>query len=237
MSKILKAVRKSARENEDLGARLNQVDSIRLFPLPDGDQLPEFEHLVNSLIKMHDGGDGIVIVFSSASKEEGTSFVSYNVAKQLTVLMDRKVAWVDGNFLRPQDGIQNESYNFRNLLQDPTLWDSFPVADNLTLIPNGSRRIKPTDLLKSDKYDEVLQGFRDRFFFTIIDAPPFLESVDVAHLASKSFGLVVVVESRGLKREIIRNGMENLASHQVDILGAVLNKRVFDIPKAIYKWL
>ncbi len=237
MSKILKAMQKSSRDLKDISGRLQQIDHHALFPHPHPDQVPEFEQLVNSLIRLHPGHGGMVVVFSSASAGEGNSFVSYNVARQLFVLMGRKVAWVDANFISPQESISDSDFNFRKLLAEPGSWTGFPVSDSLTLVPNGSIKIKPTDLLKSQNYQQVLDSFRKEFFFTVIDAPPFLNSVDVAHLASSTDGLVLVVESRRLKHEVIKNGVENLKSHGVEVLGAVLNKRVFDIPNSIYKRL
>jgi len=237
MSKILRAMRKDAGAVSDLGARLQSVDTVRLFPLPHPTQMPEFAQLVNSLIGLHDGRGGLIIVFSSASHGEGTSFVSYNVARQLTVMLDRKIAWVDANFVSPQPRLEHENLNFRNLLRDPDLWRDFPVADTLTLIPNGSQAIKPTDLLRSVNYVHLLEAFSQEFSFTIIDAPPFLASVDVGHLAARASGLVVVVESRGLKHEIIRDGLERVKALDVNVIGAVLNRRVYDIPRAIYKRL
>ncbi len=237
MSKILKAVKKASAGPGDLGSRLSNVDKGGLFPPLHEDQVAEFEQLANSLISLHDGTTGLVVVFSSASSGEGSSYVSYHVARQLYTLMGRKIAWVDGNFRHPQENLTDLENNFRNLLKDPDRWSDFPVADAMTLIPNGSRRIKPTDLLKTENYDRLLQKFQDEFYFTVIDAPPFLESVDVAHLASKTFGLVAVVQSRGLKHEIINSGISNLLEHGVDILGGVLNRRVFDIPDALYNKL
>jgi Mrp family chromosome partitioning ATPase len=237
MSKILKAMRKAPGAVADFGARLQSVDTVRLFPLPHPAQMPEFAQLVNSLIGLHDGRGGLVIVFSSASRGEGTSYVSYNVARQLTVMLDRKIAWVDANFESPQTRLEHETLNFRNLLLAPELWREFPVSDSLTLVPNGSQAIKPTDLLRSVNYVRLLESFANTFSFTVIDAPPFLESVDVGHLAARATGLVVVIESRGLKHEVIRHGLEQVKSLDVDVLGAVLNRRVFDIPRAIYKRL
>lgn len=237
MSKILKAMQKANSDKGSISERLQQIDHSQLFPLPHPDQVPEFEQLVNSLIRLHTGKGGMVIVFSSATHGEGNSFVSYNVARQLYALMGRKVAWVDANFNHPQSELTDLEHNFRQLLVEPDSWDDFPVADSLTLVPNGSLKIKATDLLRSEKYERVLAAFRNEFFFTVLDAPPVLESVDVAHLASPADGLVMVIESRRLKHEVIKNGVDNLRSHGVEVLGAVLNKRIFEIPNSIYKRL
>ena len=237
MSKILKAMRKAPGAAADFGARLQSVDTVRLFPLPHPAQMPEFAQLVNSLIGLHDGRTGLTIVFSAASAGEGTSYVSYNVARQLTVMLDRKIAWVDANFMAPQPRLEHETLNFRSLLRDPDLWRDFPVSESLTLIPNGAQAIKPTDLLRSVNYVRLLEAFAKEFSFTIIDAPPFLDSVDVGHLAARASGLVVVIESRGLKHEVIRDGLDRVKSLDVNVLGAVLNRRVYDLPRAIYKRL
>jgi len=37
-------------------------------------------------------------------------------------------------------------------------------------------------LLASENYEAVLGGLREQFAFTIIDAPPILDSIDVGHI-------------------------------------------------------
>ena len=234
MSKILRAMRKASGAENQFEFRLATADQVNLFPPPGPKQMAEFEQLVNSLISYHDGTTGQVVVFASAASGEGTSFVSYNVARHLSVMMDRKVAWIDGNFRSPQKQLPDEGVNFRQLLEYPDCFSELPLARNLTLIPNGHRMIKTTDLLSGQNYERLLAYLRQTFFFTIIDAPPILESVDVAHMATDTLGLVVVVESRRLKYEVIRHGIDILQKHRVNVLGAVLNRRTFDIPKFLY---
>ncbi len=156
MSKILRAMQKSSHDIKGISERLQQIDHTQLFPLPHPDQVPEFEQLVNSLIRLHRGTGGMVIVFASGTHGEGNSFVSYNVARQLYALMGRKVAWVDAHFNRPQPDLRDVDHNFRQLLAEPQSWVDFPVADSFTLIPNGTRNIKFTDLLRSGNYERVL---------------------------------------------------------------------------------
>ncbi len=237
MSKILKAMQKVSGSHDDFGIRLSSADQVNLFPPPPANQMAEFEQLVNSLIGHHREDQGEIVVFTSASSGEGTSFVSYNVARHLSILLDNKVAWIDGNFLSPNPKLDDDRLNFRNLLRDPRICEEFDLDGNLTLVANGSGKIKPTDLLRSGNYQQLLNFCRQNFYFTIIDAPPFLEAVEVAHLGAPALGVVVVIESRGLKHEIIKHGIDNLTKHGVEVLGAVLNKRVYDIPKFLYKRL
>lgn len=237
MSKILEARRRTAIPAGDFAFQLSTLDGVSLFPPPPESQKAEFEQLVNSLIALHDGVNGQVVVFASTVSGEGTSYVSYNVARYLSFMMDRKVAWVDANFRSPQRPPREQSTSFRELLQAPGSFPELRTAGNLVVVPHGDLSIKTTDLLNSDNYQALIESFQRTFFFTIIDAPPILSSVDTAHLAAPTLGLVLVVESRRLKHEVIKHGLEIMAAQKVRVLGTVLNKRVFDIPEFIYKRL
>jgi Mrp family chromosome partitioning ATPase len=237
MSKILEAMRKAGSEQVDFAFQIATLDTVSLFPPPPASQMPEFEQLGNALISHQTGSTGQVVVFASTSSGEGTSYVSFNLARHLSYMVDRKVAWIDGNFRSPQAALPSDGVTFRTLLQNPALFPELKTGGNLVIVPHGDAPIKATDLLTSDNYVTLLEQFQRTFYFTIIDAPPILESVDVAHLAGPTTGLVLVVESRRLKHEVIRHGLANLATHEVTVLGTVLNKRVFDIPNFLYRKL
>lgn len=237
MSKILEAMRKAAPQDVDFAFQLAAMDGVNLFPAPHPRQRSEFEQLANALLNLNDGTKGQVVTFASTVRGEGSSFVSYNVARHLSLMLDRKVAWVDANFRSPQKKLQGLGVDFRSLLTNPELFAELRTAGNLVLVPNGDRPVKAVDLLSSDSYQALLELFQRNFYFTIIDAPPILESAETVHLASPVLGVVVVVESRRLKHEVVRHGLETLSSHKVRVLGTVLNKRTFDLPDFLYKKL
>ncbi len=237
MSKILEAMRRTEPESLDFGFKLATLDRVALFPAPPKAQMAEFEQLANALIARHDGTTGRVVVFASTVSGEGTSYVSYNVARHLSYMLDRKVAWVDANFRTPQGRLPAEGATFKGMLQNPGSFPELKTAGNLVLVPHGDETIKSVDLLSGENYLTLLEHFQRNFFFTILDAPPILDSVDVAHLAAPTLGLVLVIESRRLKHEIIRHGLETLTTQKINVLGSVLNKRVFDIPGFLYRKL
>jgi Mrp family chromosome partitioning ATPase len=237
MSKILQAMRKTSLDGVSLNERLTLLDDVNLFPVTADHQIAEFEQLANSLIALHTGTTGLVVVFAATVRGEGNSYVSYNVARHLSLLLDRKVAWIDANFRSPQERLLNEEVNFRALLREPSMFDQLKRGSNFVLVANGDMPVKSTNLLKSNDYPELIARFQDRFYVTILDAPPILESVDVAHLAAPTAGVVIVVESRRLKHEVVQHGMEKLRDQNVRIMGTVLNKRRFDLPRFLYKRL
>ena len=237
MSKILKAVKKTSGGGGDFSYRLATVEGIQLFPPPSESQQRDFDLLANSLINIHDGIRGKVVTFTSTARGEGVSYVSYNLARHLAYLLGRKICWVDANFKRPQQRLQGHGVDFRSLLQDPDRISQVKTGSELVLIPNGDGNVRTTDLLTSDRYTELLDHFADTFYFTILDAPPILESVDVGHLAAPTEGAVVVIESRRLKYELVQHGLRELRNQRVTILGTVLNKRTFDLPRFLYEKL
>lgn len=238
MSKILEAMRKSTvEERPDYAFQLATIDGASLYPTPSAKQKAEFELLANSLLSRSDGTSGQVVVFASTVSGEGASYVSYGVARHLSFMLDRRVAWIDANFRSPQAKLPPDELSFRALLQNPALFSGLRAPGNLVLVSNGDIPIKTTDLLSSDNYGVLLDHFQRSFQFTIIDAPPILESVDTAHLAAPTSGLILVVEAKRLKHEVIKHGLEGLAAQKVRIIGSVLNRRTFDIPGFIYKRL
>jgi Mrp family chromosome partitioning ATPase len=237
MSKILEAMQKSAVSSVDFNQRLQNLDRGNLFPLPEADQAREFEMLANSLINLHDGRGGKVVVFASTYSGEGSSFVSYNCAKYMTLLLNKKIAWVDGNFRKPHKKLNNLSLNFRDLLVEPDKLAVDGDEPEFVVVGNGTREVKTMDLVSGPSYPATLKKMQENFYFTIIDASPIMESVEVAHLAEQSMGLVLVVQSQKLKYEVIQHGLDRMRNHNVNVLGTVLNKRTFQLPEFLYKRL
>jgi Mrp family chromosome partitioning ATPase len=78
---------------------------------------------------------------------------------------------------------------------------------------------------------------RNEYDFVLIDIPAILPYGDAALLAHLTDGAVLVVGSNRTRRESARMAKESLETASVLILGAVLNKRLFPIPEAIYRKL
>ena len=231
----MSAMRRKSGSNLDLEFKLKTLDCGDLFPKPPGNQMVEFERLANTLISMYDGEAGVAVTFASSIKGEGNSYVSFNVARHLSIMLDLRVAWIDANFVSPLKKPIEAPIDFRSLLLDPQLTDKLQGAGQMAVIPNGSRPMKQTDVLLSARYPELLKRLTQQFAFVIIDAPPITQSINVGHLAKPTIGLVVVVETRKLKHEIVKNNIDDVRGQGVSVLGTVLNRRRFDIPGFLYR--
>lgn len=234
MSKILKAVKKN-RHGLDLSQQLGTLGYKNVFPAPDPEQHLEFEQLANNLINLQSGDKGIAVTFCSTARNEGASFVSFNAARYISLILDRNVAWIDANFVSPQKIVTEESVDFRTLLMDPPLLDNELTTTQFTVIPHGDRHIKQTDYLLGPNYRALLDSCASRFAYTIIDAPAMNSSIDAGHIARATQGLVVVVEAQRLKHEVIRESIQAQENSGVNVIGTVLNNRAFEIPSFLYR--
>ena len=235
MSKIYEAYRKRVGDDPDLTIELGRVGTVALYPMPDATQQAEFSQLANRMLDMKREDRGAVIAFASTAPGEGASFVSYNAALMLATVYNQKVCWIDANFQSPQKMlVHTDGPTLATLLQNPERLSDLRQSGNPVLVPGGLNLSTVRGLFADQKCLDLMRGLSTRFDFAIIDLPPVLSSTDSALLASASDGLALVIEQRYLKREVINHGMEALHAKSVRVLGAVINKRSFDLPKVIY---
>ncbi|MEZ4389357.1 MAG: hypothetical protein R3D98_17565 [Candidatus Krumholzibacteriia bacterium] len=241
MSKILDAMRGGQGESvpggDMTGYQLGTLNEATLFPPPPESLLLELDNITGSLISRRKSSEGMVLVFTSATSGEGVSFVSYCVARHLAFLLDGHIAWIDGNYLAPQARLLGREPSFRSMLIDPARAEDLREGSGLTLVGHGDDEVKLTEMLTCGNYEQMIDTMRQKFFFTIIDAPAILNAMETAHMARYVDGSVLVVETRRLKYEVVRHGLEQLRSQGGQIFGQVLNRRTFQIPGFLYRKL
>jgi Mrp family chromosome partitioning ATPase len=184
-----------------------------------------------------------VVVFAGIDHGNGCSQICASVAQILAKNARKPVCLVEANFRSPAlpelFGTTNHYGLTEALLQKgPIAPFAKPVNhENLWLLSSGSLAADSPSLLTSDRLRERVEELRQEFAFVIIDAPPLTRYSDALALAQLSDGLVLVLEADSTRRDAASVVAANLRSANVPILAAVLNKRTFPIPEAIYKRL
>jgi len=238
MSKIFDAYRKQMGDVSDLVVEVGKAGSVSLFPTPEGRQRDDFHRLANRLLDLRVGRNGTVLSVASSARQEGASYVSYNAAVYLATMFSQKVAWLDVNFLAPQGRLLAlEGDDLITLLKNPARAQEMTVPSNPLLIACGDTLRNAKGLLAGPAFGELLHVLRGRFDFVFLDLPPVLESPDTPLIAAKTDGFLLVVEQKFLKREVIGHGLESLREKNVNIVGSVINRRSYDLPKVIYERL
>lgn len=235
MSKIFQARQMLAESLNEPALSVHMAGSLVLFPAPQGPQTEDFNRLAQQALGLRNKGQGTILFFASSTSGEGASYVSYNLAVTLSEVYSQQVAWLDANFLSPQKALSGpDRTTLSDMLKNPDLMASVVPDANPFLIPGGKDLTGARGLVAGKNYNEVLNGLANRFDFVIVDIPPVLDSPETGLMALGGDGLLLVIEQKYLKWEIIDHGLQVLRKKGVQVLGSVINRRTFTLPKVIY---
>ena len=238
MSDIFHAV--SERETEGIGLKVEALalDPLKLFPAPSIEQQVELASVASRLLDFKPSDRGSVICVAACSRREGASYVSYNLARTMALILGRRTAWIDANFRNPQPVLQARAeLSLVTAMDDPATVDDLAGGDVFVGVAGGRALSTRRADLASERLSAAFEAFSRRFDFIIIDCPPILEAMDTALMGAAADGLVVVVEAKRLKHQVVNHSLDNLRNRRVNVLGTVLNKRRFELPRFIYNRL
>ena len=86
-------------------------------------------------------------------------------------------------------------------------------------------------------WGKVLDASREDFELILVDTPPVAQSSAALAIAPFADMTVAVVEAEKTRAAVARNLTDRVEAAGGKIVGAILNKRRFYIPRAIYSWL
>jgi receptor protein-tyrosine kinase len=181
-----------------------------------------------------------VVVFGGIDHHNGCSRICVQTAKTLASCVPGSVCLVDANLRSPvlpkMFGTTNHHGLTDALTQEgPIRSFAKPLPnDNLWLLSCGALTADSPSLLSSERLKTRLAELRSQFDYVLIDAPPLARYADAITLGQLTDGFILVLEANSTRREAAIRLAENLRAAQIRILGAVLNKRTFPIPKSLY---
>ncbi len=235
MSKILKAYKKQMATGPPSTSQAGPIGFKSLFPAPKDAQQNDFNQLANRILGLRTGHKALTICFTATTSGEGTSFVSFNTAVNLAQVYNQRVVWIDCNFLSPVEELNNDSgVKLSTLLKEPRLASELEPQSYPFLIGGGADLHATKGLFAGPGYRKALEELGLKFDFIFLDLPPVLEVSDTALIASACDGALLVIEQKYLKWEVVNHGVEVLQEKGVQVLGSVINRREFVLPKAIY---
>ena len=82
----------------------------------------------------------------------------------------------------------------------------------------------PSELLGSERMQNILQRAKGEYDYVLIDTPPVLPVTDSLVLGRMVDGLILVIDSGEIKVEMAREVKNQLVNAGANILGVVLNK-------------
>jgi len=204
------------------------------------EKMSEFYSIKGQLLSV--AGDKKIksILITSCYPKEGKTTTALSIAYALTDETDFKVLLIDGNFRAPK------LHSFFEIEQSPGFSDLFlsenetPISfkpignESLIVIPSGSAVVNPVRILNEEAFKEKLDSLGETFDYVITDGTSIFGYSDILVAAKYFDGIVLVVECERTRWEVVQEAKERLENVGGYILGVVLNKRNYYIPKAIY---
>jgi capsular exopolysaccharide synthesis family protein len=177
-----------------------------------------------------------LISIASPSMGEGKTTTTANLAVALASGGKRVIA-VSCDLRKPRLHRFFEVSNERgvtNILLDgltvPQVAQRVSGLDTLRVIASGPIPHNPAELLGSEEMEQLLKDLRNYADFVLIDTAPVLVVSDAVTLASKTDGVVIVVDGTKTLRGAVQATREQLELVGANIVGAVMNN--FDPSKA-----
>jgi capsular exopolysaccharide synthesis family protein len=186
---------------------------------------------------------GRAVVLTSSHPGEGTSTVALNFALAVGQTEKGRILLVDANLANPS------LHEALGMSPGPGLADivggSAKVeeairpsgADDLYVVTAGSKKMNPAELTKAKGVEDLLAVCREQYTLSIFDAPPVMDYNATALLAAATDGAILVVEAERERWEVTQRATSLMQDAGARVLGAVLNKRKFHIPRFLYDWV
>ena len=105
----------------------------------------------------------------------------------------------------------------------------------LDVLTVGGQADRVVDVLQSQRVGELMEQLAQRYEHAVFDAAPANTYPDAQVLAGTVGSVVLVAESGRTQREAVAAAKRRLESASGKVLGVVLNKRTYPIPKFLYR--
>ncbi|SFN11038.1 tyrosine-protein kinase family protein [Thermodesulforhabdus norvegica] len=184
-----------------------------------------------------------LIGLTSTHRKEGVTTVTSMLVQGLDKYPTKKLLLVDAALHNPKIHAlfgTNQQPGFTDLISKDSLDPQeaiLPVGDTeIMVMPSGAVDLKSTAPFLT-RVQQILDALRDKFDMVVIDLPPAGDFPEFVPLMSLLDGIVYVVEAHRTRTKAIRTVLGRLRSSKVNIIGGVLNRKKYYIPKFIYEMI
>lgn len=215
--------------------------------------LDEYYRLKQNILRSSQNGKIKSLLFLSPTGGEGASTVLAEFAMSLAG-QGEKVLLIDANFRSPslheRFHLGSENGLAELLLGKSALSQVIQKTslDTLWAITVGTLNRGPSTvdrglsssgrgLFPLNALDAHLQKMKDAADWVLFDAPPVNQFDEGLALSGKVDGVVMVLQAEKTRWEVAQAAKQRVEESGGKVLGVVLNKRKFYIPKWIYKTL
>jgi len=169
------------------------------------------------------------IALTSCTPNEGKSMTVANLAVVLTQA-GKSVLLIDCDMRNPT---VHKNFNLSNKIglsscisMGTALADAVQATgiEGLDALTAGVIPPNPSELLGSERMQNVLQRAKEQYDYVLIDTPPVMPVTDALIVSRFVDGMILVIASAEVKVEMAREVKNQLVHAGANILGVVLNK-------------
>lgn len=170
------------------------------------------------------------IMVTSAQPGEGKSTTVANLAMAYAQ-SGKNVLLIDADLRKPTiHKIFNKSNRsgLTTLLSGQHHLYELPLEthiDNLSVLTAGPSVPNPSEILSSKRMESLIADLEDIYDIILIDTPPAVAVTDAQIIASLCSGVILVVDSGRVKKELALRAKAALQHVKAKLLGVVLNNK------------
>lgn len=202
-----------------------------------------YEDLKTNLVAYHHNKSIKTILFIGTTHGDGASTTAINFATTLARNGRLNVLLIEANLRNPSlhEVFQvDPDQSLSGYLTDgekATGGIRKVGPENLYVVTPGSKLSGPVSLFESQRFSEFLKTMRTEFDYVVLDGPPLPSFSESKVICNKVDGVVMVIESGKIRKQVALRAKKDIEQAGGTVLGVVLNKRKYHIPKWIYRRL
>jgi protein-tyrosine kinase len=219
--------------------------------LPDNQDSGRFEaEMEEEMITLYQGIaaslpaiDHRSILFVGSRSNEGTSTIARQLARTVSLRMEKNVLLIDLDRSRPDLHVYGGLKHEREVNQAEQSGSSLDKTlhrveeTSLYVMPLFQTSVLTPRTIEAAKGGDFWEPLKERFDLIIVDSPPATKFPDGPGIVSQVDGVILVVEAEKTGWQVALSVKEKIIKHGGNILGIAFNKRKYYIPQFIYKHL
>ena len=200
--------------------------------------------VATTLMKLQQKQRAETLVITSCNAREGKTTVTIQLALAAITQAGFRVLLIDFN---PKNPVLASLFNVDSSPGISEYLDSTATTrevikatsvTGLDLVTSGNssssrlRRYDPTNL--KDKISALRVGNGQPYDLVLMDGPSSFNEPDLALSGMVFDGVILVIECERTRWEVVKNYQARLQDGRANLIGAVLNKRRYYIPRGLY---
>lgn len=166
-------------------------------------------------------------VVTSSVKGEGVTTIAKNLSLSLSN-MNEKVLLVDCNLRNSNIAKEFNISNIKGISDVVINNENIEKAiikynENIDILPSGTKINNPTEVLNSDKIQELLYKMKEKYEFIIIDSSSIQGVTDTHLILGDVDGVILVVKAEKTSKLLVRDSVKVINKLGENLFGVIFN--------------